>query len=533
MGLSALHDLGSGLLVALGPEALLAAAVGVLLGTIIGILPGIGPLTGMALLLPFSTHLPTVPALVLIAGIYYGAMYGGSTTAILLNIPGETASVVSCFDGYPMRLQGRAGQALGMTTITSFFGGIVGVFLLAFVSPPLVNIALMFGPPEQFALAAVGLSLTAILTGGRGPMAMGRGLISATFGLFLASVGVDIISGRPRFIFGRHELLGGIDLVVIVLGLFAIGEILAQSADHMPAVPRRWMKLRELLPTRHDMRVTTIPAIRSTGIGFVLGIIPGVGTSIASFVSYGVEKRLHVPGRNGPPFGEGAIQGVGAPEAANNAAAQGSYVPLLALGIPGSGASAVLLGAFILQGIQPGPLLFVQSPDIVWGLIASMLIGNFFLLALNLPLISVFVQILRVPFPVLALATLLLSMIGAYSVKSSQWDVALVILIGYVGFVMQRYRYPLAPVILGVVLGPLLERSFFQSVLIGQGSPAILFSRPIPLGFYAVLIGTAIWSLTRSRSSAGRAARDVDGNAGAGPRSVGEMFDAVAGGDPE
>lgn len=482
--MDALSQLILGLSVALQPTNLFAAAVGVTLGTFVGVLPGLGPLTAMALLLPISIQMEPTPAIILIAGVYYGAMYGGSTTSILLGLPGETASVMTTLDGYQLRRQNRAGPALTIAALASFVAGLIGVFGLVLLAVPLARYALAFGPPEYFALALAGLSLVAVLSSG----SMGKGLISAAIGLLIASVGVDVITGVPRFTFGRSELLEGISLIVVVLGLFAIAEVLdgvlRGSTDEPPSVGS-WFSPRRLLPTRDDLRRSSAPVLRQSILGFLIGVLPGAGAGVASFVAYGVEKRLAFdPGR----FGKGAIEGVAGPEAANNAAAQGAFVPLLTLGIPGSGAAALLLSAFILQGLQPGPQLFQQSPEIVWGLIASMLVGNVMLLALNVPLVSIFVQALRIPGPALAALTVLLSVVGAYATQQSMLDVFLLFAIGGLGLVLRVFGYPLPPLIIGMVLGPILERSLYQSLLITRGDVIAMITRPIPFMIFSVLV---------------------------------------------
>ena len=486
--MDAFGDLLFGLGVALQPENLVAAAIGVILGSIVGVLPGIGPLTAMSLLLPISFQMEPIPAIILISGVYYGAMYGGSTTSILLGVPGETSSVMTVVDGYQLRRKGRAGAALAIAALASFAAGIISTLGLVLLAAPLAAFALAFGPPEYFALAVVGLSLVAVLSFG----SITKGLISAGVGLLISTVGVDVISGIPRFTFGQPELLGGVHVIVVVLGIFAIAEIaeslLRPTADE-ELEAGGWFSLRRLLPTRDDLRRSTGPVIRQSLFGFLIGVLPGVGGGSASFLSYGMEKRISkTPER----FGQGAIEGVAAPEAANNAGAQGAFVPLLTLGIPGSPAAAIVLAALIIHGLQPGPQLFVQRPDVVWGLIASMLIGNAMLVILNLPLVGLFVQLLRIPFPVLAVLTILLSVVGAYAVNGSLLDIGLVIAFGALGLLMRAARYPLPPLVLALVLGPLLERSLYQSLLITRGDVTAMILRPIPLVVYGIMIAVTV-----------------------------------------
>jgi putative tricarboxylic transport membrane protein len=412
-------------------------------------------------------------------------MYGGSTTSILLGLPGETASVMTAIDGYQLRLQGRAGPALAMAAVGSFVAGIIATLGLVLVAAPLARYALAFGPPEIFALSLTGLSLVAVLSFG----SLWKGIVSAAFGFLIASVGIDVISGVPRFTFGTIEALNGIHIVVVVLGFFAVGEVLHSllqpPKEH--GIPKgNWFNLRNLMPTLDDFRVSWVTIIRQSFMGFLLGVLPGAGGGTASFIGYGVEKRL-AKGDRAKLFGKGAMEGVVAPETANNAAAQGAFVPMLTLGIPGSAPAAVLMGALIIHGLQPGAQLFQNSPDVAWGLIASMLIGNFMLLALNLPLVGIFIQTLRIPFQALAVLTILLSVIGAYAVQSSLFDVFLVFAFGGLGLLFRLFGYPLAPLILAVVLGPIVEESLHQSLLITGGDVVAMVTRPIPLAIYGAV----------------------------------------------
>lgn len=498
--MDALGSFVDGLSVALEWQNLLAAAVGVTLGSLVGVLPGIGPLTSMALLLPLAFRMDATPSLIMIASVYYGAMYGGSTTSILLGLPGETASVMTAIDGYQLRLQGRAGPALTMAAVGSFVAGIIATLGLVLVAAPLAHYALLFGPPEIFALALTGMLLVSVLSFG----SVAKGIISAAFGFLLSSVGVDIITGFPRFTFGTFQALNGVHIVTVVLGFFAVGEVLytllKPPVEH--GLPEgNWFNLRLLTPSREDFIVSRIVMLRQSIMGFLLGVLPGAGGGTASFIAYGVEKKW-ARGERAKLFGKGAMEGVVAPETANNAAAQGALVPMLTLGIPGSAPAAVLMGALIIHGIQPGADLFQNNPDVAWGLIASMLIGNIMLLALNLPLVGIFVQTLRIPFPALSLLTILLSVIGAYSVQNSLFDVILIFALGGLGLLFRLFGYPLAPLILAVVLGPIIEESLHQSLLISGGDVTAIVMRPIPLVIYGsvALITVASFGLRARRA---------------------------------
>ncbi|HEX5465524.1 MAG TPA: tripartite tricarboxylate transporter permease [Candidatus Limnocylindrales bacterium] len=483
--MDAVSGLLYGLSVALQPQNLVAAGVGVTLGSVVGVLPGIGPLTSLAILLPVSFYLDPTSGLILMAGVYYGAMYGGSTTAILLGLPGESSSVMTVLDGYKLRLMGRAGPAMTMAALASFVAGILATFGLAFLGVPLASYALAFGPIEVLALALVGVSLVVVLSAN----SLVKGTISACLGFLLATVGTDIISGVPRFTFGLPDALGGINLVDVVLGLFAVGEVLHAlvKPEGDQGLPKgNWLDFRALIPSLDDLRVSWLPTLRQSVLGFLLGVMPGTGAVAASFIAYGTEQRLAKPDR-AKLFGEGAMEGVCAPEAANNAAAQGAFVPMLTLGIPGSPAAAVLMGALIIHGLEPGPQLFQTNPDVVWGLIASMLIGNLMLIVLNVPLVGLFIQMLRIPFPALSVLTILLSVVGAFAVQNSLFDVLLVFLFGGVGLLMRLHGYPLAPLVLAMVLGPIVERSLYQGLLIAHGDPIQLVASPIPAVIYGIL----------------------------------------------
>ena len=493
-----------GFAVAFLPINLLYCFIGVFLGTLIGVLPGLGPVAAMALLLPVTFHIPPIGAIIMFAGIYYGAMYGGSTTAILVNIPGEASSVMTCRDGYQMARQGRAGSALGICAIASFVAGTLSIVGLSFVALPLANIALRFGYPEYFALMCVGVTLVVYL----GSSSVSKALIMAFLGLFLSTVGMDLFTGRPRFVFGQNELLDGLDLTPIIIGLFGISEVLRNIVEK----PERQIistKLSNLLPTREDWRTSWKPTLRGSALGFLLGILPGGGAIVSSFAAYSIEKKLaDDPDR----FGQGAIEGVAAPEAANNAATGGAFVPLMTLGIPSNVVMAVIMGTLLLHGITPGPLLVKEHPDLFWGVITSMYIGNIMLLILNLPLIGIWVQVLHVPYRILFPLILLFCAIGTYSVSSSLFDVNVMLAFGVLGYLMGRYGFDGAPLILCFVIGPIMEETLRQSLLLSNGSFAIFFTRPIAataLAVCAAVVLTALFPvLRRLRDRIGEASEE-------------------------
>ena len=475
-----LNLLGQGFAVALQPHNLLMVFVGVLTGTIVGVLPGLGPISAVALLIPLTFNLPAVTAIITMAGVYYGAMYGGSTTSILLNTPGEASSVVTTLDGYQLALQGRAGSALGVAAISSFVAGTLGVLIMMLLGPPLGRVALLFQPPEYFALMVLGLTAAASFTEGSSVKAF----ISLLVGLMLGTIGIDLQTGTSRFTFGNPELLDGVEFLVVALGLFAMTEVLWEAVQ--PEALNRRIPVKAPYPTREDLRQSWRPMLRGGLIGFLLGVLPGLGASTASFIVYSIEKHLS---KHPERFGRGAIEGVAAPEAANNGAASGAMVPMLTLGLPGSATTAVMLGALMLHGIQPGPLLIPQHPELFWGLVASMYIGNVVLLILNLPLAPLFARILDIPKPLLLGIVVVLSFIGVYAINNSLLDLVMLLLFGVLGFFMRIYRFPAAPMVLAIVLGPMLEQTMRQAMMMSRGSPAIFFTRPISL---AVLVLSAL-----------------------------------------
>jgi putative tricarboxylic transport membrane protein len=469
-----------GFRITLSPTNFLFCFLGVVIGTLIGVLPGIGPTGTVALLLPITFYASPVSAIILLAGIYYGSMYGGSTTSILVNIPGEAASVVTCLDGYQMAQKGRAGAALGISAFGSFIAGTLGLIGLTVLAVPLANTALKIGPPEYFALMCLGLVMLIFLARG----SMIKSLIMATFGLGLSYIGIDAITGKPRFAFGIAELWDGVGLVPLAMGLFGISEVLLKVGE----IFRRVVvdaRIKGLLPNIQDWKNATPSILRGSLLGFLLGVLPGGGVVIASFVSYTIEKRVS---KYPEKFGTGVIQGVAGPESANNAASSGAFIPLFSLGIPSNSVIAILLGALILHGIRPGPSLIQDHPDLFWGTIASMYVGNVLLLILNLPLIGVWVRILKIPYAVLFPLILLFCIIGTFSLSNNLFDVFLMILFGIMGYFFRRLQYEVAPLILAFVLGPMLELNLRQSLIISNGSFAIFFQRPISAVCFIVAI---------------------------------------------
>ncbi len=474
-----------GFQVALSLQNLLFCLIGVLIGTLIGVLPGIGPITGVAILIPITFGMNATTAVITMAGVYYGAMYGGSTTSILINVPGESASVITTLDGYQMARKGRAGPALGMAALSSFIAGTFSVLMLTFTAPPLVKFALAFGPPEYFALTLVGLTLVTSLTG----ESMIKGIMSGVFGLLLACVGVDAVSGTARFTYGELNLLDGFGFIGVAVGLFAVAEVLCNVEEPEQEVyTRTKMSIRNLLPNLQDWKDSFGALWRGSIIGFFIGALPGGGATIASFIAYAVEKRFSKHPEN---FGTGVIEGVAAPEGANNAAAGGHFVPLLALGIPGTATMAIMMGAFLIHGLRPGPLLFETNPDFVWGLIASMYIGNVMLVILNMPMVGIWVYLLRVPYQALMPMIITISAVGIYATENNIFDMWVMLGFGIVGYLMRKFDFPAAPVVLALVLGPMVEKSLRQSLSISHGSLAIFVTRPIS----AVLIAISLISL--------------------------------------
>jgi putative tricarboxylic transport membrane protein len=470
------------------------ALLGSLLGTLVGVLPGLGPTAAIAILFPLTAVLTPVPAIIMLAGIYYGAMYGGSTTAILLNIPGEVASVPTCLDGYPMAQQGRGGVALGIAAIGSFVAGTAGVVGLTFFAPVLADQALRFGPPEYFGLMVLAFTVVVSLSGA----SLARGLAMAMAGYLIALVGLGPATGEPRFTLGVGALMSGIDLIPLVVGLFAVSEVFLGLEEARVTIAT---KIANVFPRWRDLREATPAILRGTGIGFLLGLLPGCAPGVTVFLAYDAEKKLS---RHPERFGRGAIEGVAAPEAANNATSSAGFIPLLALGIPASAPLAILLGGLMVYGLQPGPLLFQKNADFVWTIVASLYVGNVILLVLNLPLVGMWVWLTRVPFGILGPIILLLSFVGAYSVRNSMFDVGVSLVFGAIGYFLRKYQWPLAPLLLAYILGPLLENNLLQSLSMSGGSPVIFVTRGLSLTLLVVAAVLLVVSLVLIRYTSRR-----------------------------
>ena len=476
-----LNNLAYGFSVGLQPNNLLFCFLGVLLGTLVGVLPGIGPVGAMSILLPATYHMPPIPAIIMLAGIYYGSMYGGSTTSILVNIPGEAASVVTCLDGYEMAKQGRAGPALGIAAFGSFIAGTLGLIGLVLFAVPMAGFALRFGPPEYFALIVLGLTLITYLSQG----SIIKAMMMGAFGVTLSCVGLDPIHGSTRFSFDLMELWDGVGLVPLAMGMFGISEVLCNvEKTSSPEILKT--KIKDLFPTASDWMQAKGAIARGSLLGFFLGVLPGGGTVMSSFLSYGLEKRV---AKHPERFGKGAIEGVAGPESANNSATAGSFIPLLTLGIPSNISMAMLFGALLIHGMRPGPFLLQDHPDLFWGVISSMYIGNVMLLILNLPLIPIWVKVLKIPYRILFPLILLFCVVGSYSLKNSVFDVVVMLIFGVIGYLFRKFQYEGAPLMLGFVLGPLLEKNLRQSLILSKGSVLIFLTRPLAtLGLFIAMI---------------------------------------------
>jgi len=485
-----------GFSIALQPINLIYCFIGVVAGTLIGVLPGIGPVTGVAILIPITFGMDSITATIMLAGIYCGAMYGGSTTSILINVPGESASVMTAVDGYQMARQGRAGAALGMSAIGSFLGGTLSVIGLMLIAPPIAKLALSFGPPEYFALMLLGLATLTRLAG----KSLYKGLGMGFLGMLIGTVGLDPVAGVQRFTFGRPDLLDGIGFVSVAMGLFALGEILINLEGSLEKNVYS-KQLGSLLPTKEDWLACKWTIVRSTVIGFLIGSLPGAGATVSAFMAYAAEKKASkTPER----FGNGAIEGVCAAETANNAATGGALVPLLTLGIPSSATVAILMGALMMYGLRPGPLLLTERPDFFWGVVTSMYIGNVLLLILNLPMIGVWIKILKVPYPILIPIILLFISLGAYTVGGSYVDLWIMFVFGIVGYLMRKFDYPAAPLLLALVLGPIMEKNLKLALKMSQGSIIIFFERPITIILIALIVVSLLWPLMVARLSKGK-----------------------------
>ena len=474
-----LHLLLHGFAVALQPMNLFFALIGCVLGTLVGVLPGLGPSAATAILIPVTFVLDPTPAIIMLAAIYYGAMYGGTITSVLINVPGEAASAVTCLDGYQMARKGRAGAALAVAAIGSFIGGTAAVAALVVVALPLSELALRFGPPEFFALMLIGLTMVTGLAG----RSIIRALMSAVVGLIVAMIGMDPVQGAPRFTFGITEMLGGLNIVPVVMGLFGISEILLNVES--PAVQIFDAKVSHLIPTREDLRRSFGAIVRGTGIGLFLGLVPGIGTMVPTFISYTVEKRVS---KTPEKFGTGMIEGVAGPETANNAYANGAMIPLFTLGIPASPTLAILMGALMMNGLLPGPLLFNEHSDFVWAVIASFVVGNVILLVLNLPLIPMWVAVLKVPYSILFAIILGFAVVGAYSVDSSVFGIGIMLAFGLLGYAFKKLDIPLAPFALTLILGPMMEKALRQSMEMSDGNLGVFITRPFAAGLLVVAL---------------------------------------------
>jgi TctA family transporter len=494
-----INNLATGFAVALTPANLGFALAGALIGTLIGVLPGIGPIATIAMLLPLTFHLEPVSGLIMLAGIFYGAQYGGSTSAILVNLPGETSSVVTCIDGHQMARQGRAGSALAIAALASFFAGTVATAIIATLAPPLATIGQSFGAPEYFALMALGLIAAVVLAHG----SVIKAIAMIVLGLLLGLVGTDGQTAAQRFTFDVTPLSDGIDFAVLAIGVFGVGEIIANlaRAEHERSVLMQ--AITRLMPTREEFRLAWPAAMRGTGLGAILGVLPGGGATLSSFAAYVLEKKV---ARDPSRFGRGAVEGVAGPEAANNAGAQTSFIPMLTLGIPGNAVMALMIGAMMIHGIQPGPQVMTERPGLFWGMVASMWIGNLMLLVINLPLIGIWVQLLKLPYRFLYLAILLFCAIGVYTIGNSAFAVLLAAFFGVLGYIFMRLDCEPAPMILGFVLGPLMEDNLRRAMRISSGDPMIFVHRPIAFGLLiAAAILLVIVALPSIRSSRERA----------------------------
>jgi putative tricarboxylic transport membrane protein len=488
MDVSVIDGLLGGLQTVLTPQILLYCFFGVFLGTLVGVLPGIGSLATISLLLPITYHLPPVGAIIMLAGVYYGAQYGGSTASILLNLPGHAAAVIACLDGNPMAKQGKAGIALFMTTIASFVGSMIGLVALIMFSPAIAQLGLKFGAAEYFSMMLLGLIAASTLASG----SPAKGLAMVAVGLLLGTIGTDVDSGTIRFSFGVLELSDGLSLVALAMGLFGLPEIINSLSNAQDTKVQGKVTLRSMIPSRQEVKQSAMPMLRGSGVGGFFGALPGTGPAISSFMAYAVEKKI---AKDPSRFGKGAIEGVTAPESANNAAAQTGFVPTLSLGIPGDAIMALMLGALIIHGIQPGPMLITDQPALFWGLIASFIVGNIMLVILNIPLIGLWVSILKIPYRLLYPAILIFICLGTYSVTNAVFNIYVVAIVGALGYLMLVLRFDAAPLLLGFVLGPLMEENLRRAMRLSRGDPMTFLERPISASFIAVAAAILLWSL--------------------------------------
>ncbi len=496
-----------GLLSALTPTYLMFSFVGCLLGTLVGVLPGLGPAATTAILLPLTVYLDPTSALIMMGGIYYGASYGGSITSILVNVPGEASSVTTCLDGFQMTRRGKAGQALAIAAISSFIAGTLGALLISLLAPPLASLGLLFGPPEYCALVV--FSLTALVSfSSRSPL---KGLTAGLVGVFLATIGLDPLTGQARLTFGNSELLAGVTVTPVLMGMFGIAEVVASAEEGIGRLYEGTMG--QMIPRGRELVKSLVAGLRGTGVGFALGLLPGMTPTVCSFVAYDAETRISkTPER----FGTGVVEGVAAPEASNNAAAMAGFIPMMALGIPTSATMAIMLAALMMQGLTPGPLLFVDNASFAWTVIGSMYVGNVILVILNLPLVGLWARLSTVPYRYLGPVILAVCFVGAYSVRNSMFDVWIAITFGIIGYGMKKYGWPAAPLVLGTILGPMLERNLRAALQLSGGSPAILFNRPIAAVFMLFAIVLVAISVRSALVQTGKAAPDLSPNADPG-----------------
>lgn len=490
--MGSLDGMMTGFQTAFSIEGILFVMIGVLVGTFIGMLPGLGPISAIAVMIPITFGMEPTTALIMMAGVYYGAIFGGSTSSILLNAPGISGTVATAFDGYPMAQQGKAGKALAIAAIASFTGGTVSVVLLMLLAPALSSVAVSFGPPAYFGLMVLGLTAISSLSEG----STVKALISAVIGFMVVTIGIDPQTGTQRFTFGNINLLEGLDFLVIALGLFALAEVCNLILKRNDASLKNFHNIGSLKLTKTDFHEMKGPVTRQSFLGFLLGVLPGAGATIASFIAYITEKKI---AKKPEEFGKGSVKGLSAPEAANNAATSGAFVPLLSLGIPGSGTTAVLLGAFLVLGVQPGPLLMVDRPEIFWGIIASMYLGNVFLLILNLPLIPYIAKVLQIPRPLLISLVIMFSIIGVYAISFNTFDLFMLLLFGVIGFLMRLFAFPAPPLILAFILGGMLEQSYRQSMTISNGNLMIFVDNPISLSLLIVALLSFVFPFLRLR----------------------------------
>lgn len=472
--------------VALAPENLVFCLMGVVLGMVVGVLPGVGTLSAISLLLPLTFYMSPVTAIIMLAGIYYGSEYGGSTASILLNLPGSTSSAVTCLDGYPMARSGRGGVALVMTAVASFIGGSIGILLMILASPAMVQLGLSFGPAEYFALMLLGLLAATTLT--RGAPLKGVALVSV--GMLVGCIGMDVSSGTTRFTFGQIALYESVNLVVVAMGVFGVAEMLSSAGREHGLARQTRLRMRDLIPARDDWRRSSAPIVRGSAIGSVIGALPGTGATIAAYLAYAVERRVS---RNRELLGTGAIEGIAAPEAANNAAAQTAFIPTMTMGIPGSASMAIILGALMMHGIYAGPSTMRDHPDLFWGLVASFWIGNLFLLILNIPLVWIWVKLLSIPYRMIYPVVVLFVCLGVYSVGLNTIDVLLVLVFGWIGYAMKLGGFEPAPFLVGFVLGPMFEEFFRRAMLLARGDFTVILSRPLTATLLAVSTGILLW----------------------------------------